>query len=201
MITVILFDFDGVLTIDKTGSESITKYISSNSNVPLDVVEACYYRYNQDLLCGKITHRDMWKSFCDEIGHALDYNILIDSFKNTKLDRDMITLVKELKHRYTIGMVTDNKVDRIETILEFNNLNKYFDVVSISARLHSGKEANYIFNDTLKKLNVLPEQCVFIDNTENNLVIPKQMGFRTLLFDDENRNFKIFKNQLQDMLK
>lgn len=143
----------------------------------------------------------MWKSFCDEIGHTLDYNILIDSFKNTKLDRDMITLVKELKHRYTIGMVTDNKVDRIETILEFNNLNKYFDVVSISARLHSGKEANFIFNDTLKKLNVHPEQCVFIDNTENNLVIPKQMGFRTLLFDDENRNFKIFKNQLLDLLK
>lgn len=75
----------------------------------------------------------MWKSFCDEIGQTLDYNILIDSFKNTKLDREMITLVKELKHRYTIGMVTDNKVDRIETILEFNNLDKYFDVVSISS--------------------------------------------------------------------
>jgi putative hydrolase of the HAD superfamily len=143
----------------------------------------------------------MWKSFCDEIGQTLDYNVLIDSFKNTKLDSDMITLVKELKQKFTIGMVTDNKVDRIETILEFNNLNKYFDVVSISARLHSGKEANHIFNDTLKKLNVLPEQCIFIDNTENNLVIPKQMGFRTLLFDDENRNFKIFKDQLQDSLK
>lgn len=201
MIKAILFDFDGVLTIDKTGSESIIKFISRECDISLDIVETCYYKYNPNLLNGKITHRDMWESFCDDIGKTLDYNVLIKSFEDTKLDNNMIDLVKKLKLKYIIGMVTDNKIDRIETILEFNNLKAYFDVVSISAKLHSGKENSCIFIDTLKKLNVLPEECIFIDNTKNNLIIPKKMGMHTLLFDDENRNFKTFKNQLQYLLE
>ena len=76
-------------------------------------------------------------------------------------------------------MVTDNKVDRIDTILEYSNLKKYFDVVSISAKLQSGKDKRYIFEDTILNLKIQPEECVFIDNTDRNLIIPKSMGIDT----------------------
>jgi putative hydrolase of the HAD superfamily len=40
-------------------------------------------------------------------------------------------------------------------------------------------------------------ECVFIDNTAQNLVVPRQMGFRTVYFDDEKRDLA----ELHDVLK
>lgn len=196
IIRAILFDFDGVLTVDKTGSESIINFISTKCGLSLKAVESNYYKYNEALLSDKISHLDMWESFCNDAGFKLDYNILLDAFKNTLLESDMINFVKKLKQKYLIGMITDNKADRIDLILEYNDLGQYFDAVSISSRVHSGKTERYIFEDALIKLNVSPEECMFIDNTEENLVVPANMGMQTILFDNANSFFIEFTQKL-----
>ena len=196
MIKAVLFDFDGVLTIDKTGSATITNYISDTCGIPLENVKSCYYKFNKQLLLGETTHQEIWKDFCQSLGQDIDYSILLDSFKLTRLDDKMIELVKELKERYLIGMVTDNKCDRISTILEYRGLNPYFDVVAISACIHSGKATRDIFDYVLNTLNVSANECVFIDNTEKNLVVPKQMGMSTIFYNDDNRDFDLFVRDL-----
>jgi len=47
---------------------------------------------------------------------------------------------------------------------------------------------------------VSASECVFIDNTEKNLVVPKQMGMATILFDDENRDFELFVRILEKVI-
>ena len=200
MIKAVLFDFDGVLTIDKTGSTTITNYISDNYDISLEKVKSSYYKFNKPLLLGETTHQEIWADFCQVLGQEIGYSILLDSFRYTRLDDKMINLVKQLKERYLIGMVTDNKCDRIETILDYRGLNQYFDVVAISANLHSGKDSQSIFKYVLNTLNVSASECVFIDNTEKNLVVPKQMGMATILFDDENRDFDVFLSELESII-
>lgn len=200
MIKAVLFDFDGVLTIDKTGSTTITKYISDTCGIPLENVKSCYYKFNKRLLYGETSHQEIWADFCKSLGRDVDYNVLIDSFKDTRLDDKMISLVKKLNESYLIGMVTDNKCDRISTILDYRKLNQYFDVVAVSADIHSGKDSHEIFEYVLDKLNVSADECVFIDNTEKNLVVPKQMGMATILFDDENRDFELFVRDLEKVI-
>ena len=200
MIKAVLFDFDGVLTIDKTGSTSITKFISDSCGIPLENVKSCYYKFNKQLLLGEITHQEIWQDFCKALGQDIDYSILLDSFRATRLDKKMIALVQELKKRYLIGMITDNKCDRIRTILEHRSLNQYFDVVAVSACLHSGKDSHSIFEYALNTLNVSASECVFIDNTEKNLVIPKQMGMSTILYNDDNRDYDLFVKDLERFL-
>jgi len=53
-----------------------------------------------------------------------------------------------------------------------------------------------IFQYVLDDMNVAAEECVFIDNTAKNLIVPAEMGMRTLLFDDENRDFEGFVQRL-----
>ena len=50
----ILFDFDGVLTIDKYGSDSILRYLGENTDVPIDVLKREYYKIHH-MIYGKMT--------------------------------------------------------------------------------------------------------------------------------------------------
>lgn len=196
----ILFDFDGVLTTDKYGSDSILRYLAEHTEVPFDVLKREYYKINKDLLYGEYTHKDVWSEYCKSVGADIDFQLLIDSFIHTPLDREMLSFVKQLKEQYLIGMITDNKVDRIETILTQNELTDLFDVVTVSAQCKCGKNERRIFEITLDALNVESSDCVFIDNSEKNLVVPNEMGIHTIWFDDENRDFSAFKKKLLTML-
>ena len=185
----IFFDFDGVITCEKNGTPTMVAYISEKTNLPYDEVDAAYRKYNTDLLRGNITHKDMWEPFCKAVGRELDYEILEKSFLNMTLDQKMITLIRDLKKKYLIGMITDNKADRIESIIKNTELNGLFDVVIISANVRCQKTEEKIFEEALKQSGLQASECVFVDNTAINLVAPGKMGFHTIFFDDEKRDY------------
>lgn len=184
----IFFDFDGVLTVEKYGTPTMIAYISEKTGIPYDKADHEYRKYNEDLLRGKISHRDMWNSFCEAVGTDIDYKILEKSFLNATLDRDMIKLIQKYKKNYLIGMITDNKADRINAVIEKTELSGLFDVVIISANVHARKSEKKIFHEALSLSGLQAGECFFIDNTRNNLIIPDEMGFKTYFFDDEKRD-------------
>jgi len=191
MIKAILFDFDGVLTTDGTGSQSICNYICNKMGLDMEIFKKEYYKYNDDLLYGKINHENIWGTLCAGINTKIDINILYESFKNTPIDSRMIEIVDELKQQnYKIGMVTDNKKDRIDDIVKYYDWNKIFDAITISAEVGSGKDYNETFMKTMNCLNVNADECVFIDNQEKNLIAPKSMGMNVIYFDHMKRNYE-----------
>lgn len=201
MIKAILFDFDGVLTIDKTGSASITAYIAQMSGLPLELVRQCYAPFNKGLLYDGVRYEEIWPDFCRSVGRKIDYQVLIDSFVHTPLDEHMIRLVRTLKKSYLTGLITDNKADRINVILEKRQLIDCFDAVAVSANLRCGRDRPEIFEHAMQSLQVRPEECVFIDNTAQNLIVPERLGMKTILFDDSVRDISAFEVILRGLLK
>jgi putative hydrolase of the HAD superfamily len=132
MVKAILFDFDGVLTIDATGSQSICNYVCKETNVDMELFKSEYKKYNNDLLYGKLAHEDIWDKVCGGIGTKISIEILKASFINTPINMDMLELVKKIKCKgYKTAMVTDNKADRIEKITEHFAFEKIFDVIVV----------------------------------------------------------------------
>ena len=191
MIKAILFDFDGVITTDATGSQSICNYICKKIGLNIEIFEKEYYKYNDDLLNGKINHKDIWDSLCKGLNTKIDINILYESFINTPIDSKMMEFIDALKQqKYKIGMVTDNKKDRISDIVEYYNWSKVFDAITVSADIGSGKDYKAIFMKTIDCLNVNADECIFIDNQEKNLIIPKSIGMNVIYFDHIKRNYE-----------
>lgn len=190
MIKGLFFDFDGVLTLEKHGTPTMVSYIAEQTKMPLSIIEAAYRKYNRDLLYGNITHRDMWQPFCREIGRDVPYEVLERSFLNMTLDPRMIEYIREKKSSCLIGMITDNKADRIQAILTQYGLKELFDVVVISANVHSRKTEKRIFEEAVRQSGLQAAECVFIDNTPANLTVPAEMGFVTIYFDDEKREYE-----------
>jgi len=200
MIKAILFDFDGVLTTDATGSTSICNYIAKKTGIVLDVFKEEYYKFNNDLLYGKITHTDMWEQLCRNLNTDINIDVLYDSFINTPIDSKIVALAEQLKEQnYKIGMITDNKKDRIERIVEHYGWDKLFDVVTVSANVGSGKDSQEIFQQSINALNLSADECVFIDNQEKNLIVPRSMGMGVIYFDHVKRDCVGLFERLKDL--
>jgi len=200
MIKAVLYDLDGVLTTDATGTTSIVKYIDEHTDIDKDLFEKAYRKHNWKLLYGRTTHEEMWPILCTDLNQQLDINILRKAFNETPMDFKMISLIKYLKGMgYTVGMITDNKSDRVKQLIDHNNLQDLFDVVTISADIGSGKKEKPIFDSALNELNLSYESCVFIDNNQSNLVIPNEYGMATIFYDHNNRDFDVLLNSLTNL--
>lgn len=198
MIKAVLFDFDGVLTIDGSGSESICNYVCKKTGIDLKRFEEEYYKYNDDFLCGKIQHKDIWDKICRSLNTQIDINILYDSFLYTPMDNKMMKIIEKLKNEnYKIAMVTDNKKDGIDKLAEHYNWNKVFDAISISSEVGSGKNYSTIFKKALECLYLKADECVFIDNQEKNLIVPKKMEMNVIYFDHRKRDYEKFIQELK----
>lgn len=190
MIKAVLFDYDGVLTLDKSGSYSICKYISKNADVDYELFSTEYKKYNADLLIGKVTHEQIWNQLCKNVNKNISIKYLFDSYKNTPINLKMIDLVKRIKRNNKTGLITDNKKDRIDAAKTDYKLVELFDVISVSAEIGSQKTKEMIFNKTSTQLGVRNDECVFIDNQESNLVIPNKLGMKTIFFNHKENNIK-----------
>lgn len=198
MIHAVLFDFDGVLTTDRSGSQSTIRSLAYHTGLDGETLRRAYARHNEALLQGAITHGDMWGEFCEEVGAEIDDDLLHIAFCETPLDCEMLNLVEEIHQHCHTALVTDNKADRVAAIFEQHHLFDLFDTVAISAEVGSGKSSTAIFQQVLEELAVSAQDCLFIDNTAENLIVPRQMGMRTLLFDDVRRDMTPLKALLQE---
>ena len=197
-IKAVLFDYDGVMTLDKTGTESICNYISKVIGIDKTIFEDEYRKYNNDLLFGKLTS-EILEQLCSNIGKKIPIMVLYDSYKNTPINTEMHELVLKIKNKsIKTGLITDNKADRIDCINEVFNLDKYFDIISVSGKLGYGKESDKVFIKTLEELSVKPEESIFIDNHENNLIIPNKMGIKTIYFNDKENDMNKLINQIRE---
>jgi len=199
IIKIVLFDYDGVMTLDKSGTESTCNYISKNLNIDNNIFENEYRKYKSDLTYGKVTHEEIWKLLCENINMDIPISVLHDSFYNTPVDNEMHEFVLKIKHQnIKTGLITNNRVDRMEFINKKFDLNKYFDIIAISGVLGFGKESDKIFIETLEKMKIKPAESIFIDNQEKNLTIPKRLGIKTIHYNDKERNLSELKNKLKE---
>ncbi|RQS60065.1 HAD family hydrolase [Burkholderia sp. Bp8963] len=185
MIKAIFFDYDGVLTTDKTGSLTTNRYLSNASGVGYELIRKAFAHYNTDLILGKTTHKAIWCTVCKSIGHELDFSLLEQAFLSTPKNDAMFALARNLRKRYAVGIITDNKKDRLDCLRKSQQLDELFDPVIVSAEHGVGKQSRTIFEQALRELRISPREAVFVDNTPANLVTAERLGMYTYLHDDE----------------
>jgi FMN phosphatase YigB (HAD superfamily) len=188
VIKAIFFDYDGVLTTDKTGSLTTNRYLSRMANVDYETVRNVFSKYNHDLLVGKITHREIWDAACEAMHREIDFSLLELAFLSTPANDSMFALARRLTPKYALGIITDNKKDRIDCLRKSQGLDALFSPIIVSSEFGSGKDGAAVFEYALRCTDTKPEECVFIDNNPDNLIVPKALGIGVVFHDDEKND-------------
>lgn len=189
-IRAIFFDFDGVLTTDKTGSITTLRYLSRATGIEFGRLREVFQEFNRSLNLGKTTHGAIWPAVCEKLNHQIDIALLWAAFQSTPLNAGMFQLARSLRKDHSVGIITDNKVDRIDCLKAYAGLAALFDPIVVSAEVGSDKRGPRIFERALNHLAVAPGECVFIDNSESNLLAPRTLGMNTIYFDDEKNDLQ-----------
>lgn len=201
MIKKIFFDFDGVLTTDKTGSHTNCKYFSLKIEVDAQELLSKVKQFDEEIDAGKISEKDVWESICKEAEVEFSPNWLQEAFINTPIDEVMLEYARQLKNKFSVGIITDNSTERMNIIIEQNQGFNIFDTIIISEDVKCTKKGTEIFKVTTQRANVNAKECIFIDNKQKNVDSAKNAGFIGVYFDDEKRDYDNLFKIIDEIIK
>lgn len=93
-------------------------------------------------------------------------------------DQDVIALTRRLRSNYKVGVLSNTTVMLEEEVLAPNGILDIWDVVINSARVGVAKPDARIYHAAAEAAGVRPDECVHIDDLENNVRGAEDAGFR-----------------------
>lgn len=183
MIKGIIFDFGGVLFVN--GTKKFIAYVSKKYNIDAEKVKGIIdggigslYRE------AKITREEFWQRALKELKIKANIETLekewISGYQLITETRD---LINELGKKYKIYYVSDNAKELSEQLNNRHNFRSWFESGILAYEAGVRKPNPKIYQMLIEKANINPSETIYIDDKEDNLLPPKEMGMQTLLFE------------------
>ncbi|WP_298212952.1 HAD-IA family hydrolase [Acidovorax sp.] len=183
-ISCVFFDYDGVLTADRTGSMTTCRFIRQRTGIDLDLVSSAFAKHNEALTLGLTSHVEVWPHICEDLNEDLPLSLLEEAFDSTPVNAQMFELAAQLRHECRVGIITDNKADRMRRLRTVQKLDALFDPIVVSADVGKSKSSPALFEHALSRIGLLAKQSVFIDNNSDNVAVAASTGMNAVYFDD-----------------
>ncbi|TCD33252.1 HAD family hydrolase [Bacillus wiedmannii] len=102
------------------------------------------------------------------------------------IDQNTIHFLNHIKSHFKIGIITNGSTHRQKAKIINTNLNNYFDTIIISEEVGLSKPDKRIFELALNKLNVQPEDVLFIgDDLEKDIAGPQNANINGVWFNPQ----------------
>ena len=206
-VKAILFDSGRTLNIPRTGHWFITPNffnIIRNSQFTCtekqleEAMIIAYEHINKILLVE--TEEDeflMFKEFYEIVLKEVNYPrinneiIVLLARDNVYNDEKFLffddvepSLIK-LKEKYLLGVISDTWPS-LERVFVNKKLNQYFSTFIMSSIHGSYKAEKILFKIAIEELGIRPENAIFVDDSESNLIAAEEFGMIPILIDRED---------------
>ncbi len=134
---------------------------------------------------GRISYEEYWR----RVGAALGFssneeikNFRREYFSGDRVDGELVSLIKQLRPRYKIGLLS-NAPDRLGIWLDEEwGIKDLFDSIVYSAKVGIVKPDPRMFHLILEQLDVAPSEVLFIDDYPRNIDAALALGMQTIRF-------------------
>ncbi|OUR95117.1 haloacid dehalogenase [Flavobacteriales bacterium 34_180_T64] len=186
MIKTLIFDFGDVfINLDKQGAMQTALNLFEFDEFPEELL-AVNSLYEQGLL----TTREFLESYTDNFPEHSEqdiiktWNCILKDFPIHRLEF-IQQLAKE--NKYKLILLSNTNTLHIDWIIEhvpfYNDFKAAFNAFYLSHEIHLRKPDREIFDFVLKENSLLPEETLFIDDTEENIIAAKTMRIHTWQID------------------
>lgn len=187
MIKAVIFDWGGTCTNGRVG-ENFCKTLSKKNHCSKAKLRAAFEINNKKYLLGEMQGSVFWEKFAKNVNLNMSPKQLNSLFlESGRADQKMLALIKKMKRRYKLGIISDNYKELTDFITKEYHLKKIFNVLIFSNQVKVKKPSGRIFLIALKKMGLHPKECIFIDDKRENVSAAKKIGMRALLYTDTGK--------------
>lgn len=197
-IKAVCFDFGGVIELYKGGS--IIKNIAELAGVSLEDFRKEFFKHNHLCNIGNLSWEDVILKtvaiFNNTEKAKSDVQSIIKESQLTKtINTELLNLFPILKQQgLKVGILSNHGL-KLREALNTNGITKLVDEIIISSEIGFQKPHKEAFQVLFEKLNVCPEETVFIDDAAKSLEKANEIGYIPILF----KNNEQLKNDLQNL--
>lgn len=123
--------------------------------------------------------------------YRLPRNYIQDFWNNNfpkcfSIDKNTIHFLHHIKKHFEVGIITNGSSQRQRAKIINTNLNNYFDTIIISEEVGFSKPDKRIFELALNKLNLQPENTLFVgDDLEKDIAGPQNANIKGVWFNPQ----------------
>ena len=183
MIKNIIFDFGNVIgrfdykeTIANiTADEEETKFLID------EVINSPEWIRYGHMDSGLVTYDSIVKLINDRtnnIHSALVDDLVTNYYKYITISDEITNLVKSLKEKgYKLYILSNTSKEVVDYFKDYE-IFKYFDGFVLSYKINMLKPNDGIYNYLLNKYDLIAEECLFIDDREDNMATANKYGIK-----------------------
>ncbi len=128
--------------------------------------------------------------FLSLLGYSNPTKTMQDYLTNfLTLDQEFLWFAERNYRQYNFVLLSNDVKEWSKYLFELHGLQKYFTESIVSGEIRMRKPENRIFAYTIKHLQCNPQECVFVDNSVQNLNVAQQTGINTVLFNRDNETY------------
>jgi HAD superfamily hydrolase (TIGR01509 family) len=189
MLKAVILDMDGVIIDSEPFHREVCRRIFKSLGI--DVPEEEYFRYIG------VSNTNMWTAIkrTYRLNQSVNKLVAMQVFGNMEFMKkervDPVDGIFELlsglqEAGFLIGLASSSPHQIIEMVLDAFNIKQYFDCVVSGADFENGKPAPDIFLKAAAMLNVLPEQCVVVEDATHGVHAAKAARMKCIGFINVN---------------
>ncbi len=199
MIKAVVFDYGGVITINKGNLfNEIVTYLKISKQEWEKEYFSTNYLFNTNRKSFKEVILSVVFKFTDsEKSKNYILKLMEENYNQSKLNFELIKIIKFLKsENYKIGLLSNNSLEIRQRLID-DKISNLFDSIVISAEVGFQKPEPEIFEISFLELKIKPNEAVFVDDTSRSLEGANKIGYIPILF----KNNKTFKKELSNLLE
>lgn len=187
----IVLDMYGVI-VKQTGDDFVPYVQQSFPDLKAEEIYTPWFKAD----VGELTSLEVWEA----IGFQGDLEKIEKEYLDTlELNDGFLDFITDIRNQYKLAIISNDLSRWSKYLREKFDINKFFDVISVSGDLKIKKPEERIFQLTIEQLGCKAEDCFYVDDREGNLEAAARLEMNTILFN--SRNVQYVGNVVNDFVE
>ncbi|MGD0328189.1 MAG: HAD-IA family hydrolase [Minisyncoccia bacterium] len=197
MIKAIVFDFGGVIELYE--NEGALKSTAKLLGVPHDEFKNVYFQHNHLANVMNLDWYEMFRKVLSVFNVSTEKENEIISMVRAhhsegKINTGLIALFPKLRQLGLKIGILSNATSELREKLNLNGIAELVDVIVISGEIGFQKPHKEAFQVLFEKLDLQPEEVIFIDDSSRSLEKASEIGYVSVLFKNNEQLVADLKN-------